>query len=397
MANTPTPGNDIIFGTNGADFIDALGGDDFVYGGAGDDVINGGDGLNKLFGGDGNDLLVGGVDGDVLDGGDGDDSAIGFDGDDLISGGAGNDNLDGGAGNDILEGGEGADILAGGAGKDTFLYHAGDIGQDTIRDFTVGEDTIDLRSITGLKFEDLLIQPDPSGNGVIITALDPTLFSGSIRIANVQTSDLTDQNVLTETACFMRGTLIASPEGEAAVESLAIGDLVMTLDGVARPVKWIGRRAFKRAFIGPRSEASPVLFRQGALGAGLPNRDLRVSAKHAMYFDGAFVRAEDLVNGETIVRDRECELIEYFHVELDTPDVIFANGSATETYANHNSRRMFVNWREYIDLYGGDDAIEPNADGEFDRAYPLVTDGAALRAILAGFTAQDDATFRKAA
>src|SRR6478735_7459349 len=104
MANTPTAGNDILFGTNGADFIDAQAGDDFVYGGGGDDVINGGDGLNKLFGGDGNDL-------------------------------------------------------------------------------TVGEDTIDLRSITGMKFEDLLIQPDPSGNGVIITALDPTQFSGSIRIA----------------------------------------------------------------------------------------------------------------------------------------------------------------------------------------------------------------------
>jgi hypothetical protein len=393
----PTAGNDVLFGTNDPDFFDALEGDDFVYGAGGDDVIYGGDGLNKLFGGEGNDLIVGGIDGDILDGGNGDDTAIGFDGDDLISGGAGDDNLDGGGGNDIIEGGEGADVMAGGAGQDTFLYNAGDIGQDTIRDFVVGEDTIDLRSITGMKFEDLLISPDPSGNGVIITALDPTQFAGSIRIANVQTSDMTAQNVLTEAACFMRGTLIASPEGEVAVEALAIGDLVMTLDGVARPVKWIGRRAFKRAFIGPRSEASPVLIRQGALGAGLPNRDLRVSAKHAMFFDGAFVRAEDLVNGDTIVRDRESELIEYFHVELETPDVIFANGSATETYANHNSRRMFVNWREYIDLYGGDDAIEPNADGEFDRAYPLVTDGAALRAILARFAPQDDLDFRKAA
>ena len=41
--------------------------------------------------------------------------------------------------------------------------------------------------------------------------------------------------------CFMPGTMIATPDGEASVESLAIGDLVKTTDGPAVPVRWIGR------------------------------------------------------------------------------------------------------------------------------------------------------------
>jgi Ca2+-binding RTX toxin-like protein len=69
-------------------------------------------------------------------------------GSDYISGGAGNDTLDGGIGNDILIGGEGDDILFGGAGADTFVWQAGDIGNDVIRDFNIGEgDQIDLRDL----------------------------------------------------------------------------------------------------------------------------------------------------------------------------------------------------------------------------------------------------------
>jgi hypothetical protein len=398
MADTPTAGDDLLIATDPlGEFIYALEGDDTVVGGIGNDTILGGDGANNLFGGGGSDLIIGGADGDILDGGAGKDSVYGAGGEDVLFGGDDDDDLFGGAGDDILEGGDGNDILIGGAGADSYVYRTSDIGQDIIRDFVVGEDTIDLRSVTGLEYDDLLITQ--SGPDVIITAKDGELFTGSIVITGASVSDFTPDNVRTNSACFMRGTLIATPDGEALVESLTIGDLVSTLDGVARPVKWIGRRAFKRAFVGPRSEASPVCITKGALGSGLPHSDLYVSAKHAMFFDGAFVRAEDLVNDTTILRDRECETIEYFHVELDTSDVIFANGSATETFANHNSRRMFVNWQEYVDLYGGEDAMEPNADGEFDRSYPLVTEGEALKAIVARFAGPlaDETPCRKAA
>jgi hypothetical protein len=68
-----------------------------------------------------------------------------------LVGGGGIDTLIGEAGDDILVGGEGADTLTGGGGMDTFLYTDDDIGADTIVDFVLGTDTIDLDAlITGL-------------------------------------------------------------------------------------------------------------------------------------------------------------------------------------------------------------------------------------------------------
>ncbi len=75
----------------------------------------------------GNILLSGGDDAEVLVGGDG------------------NDVIDGGAGDDLINGGAGNDQLTGGAGKDTFVFEFFDPGVDTITDFKVGEDTIEIR------------------------------------------------------------------------------------------------------------------------------------------------------------------------------------------------------------------------------------------------------------
>ncbi|MRJ24114.1 type I secretion C-terminal target domain-containing protein, partial [Pseudomonas haemolytica] len=88
---------------------------------------------------DGNDTLLGGS---------GDDILFGQGGNDFLDGGKGNDILLGGTGNDTLIGGQGNDILIGGSGADTFVWKAGDIGNDVIKDFKASEgDRIDLRDL----------------------------------------------------------------------------------------------------------------------------------------------------------------------------------------------------------------------------------------------------------
>ena len=62
---------------------------------------------------------------------------------DQLSGGAGNDRLSGGAGRDILSDGAGEDVLTGGADADIFVMTA-DGADDTIMDFEIGVDRIDL-------------------------------------------------------------------------------------------------------------------------------------------------------------------------------------------------------------------------------------------------------------
>ena len=92
--------------------------------------------------------LIGGDIGVTLTSGSGNDRIVGGDSGDVLVGGDGNDVLMGGAGADSLEGGLGSDILTGGAGDDVFVWHEISAGAtDTITDFTVAEDKIDLRDV----------------------------------------------------------------------------------------------------------------------------------------------------------------------------------------------------------------------------------------------------------
>ncbi len=96
--NTPTSGDDVLYGTPSGDTLDAGAGNDTVLGLAGNDVI---------LGGEGNDLILGG------------------DGNDVLDGGAGNDVIYGGWGDDVLTGGAGYDELYGEWGGDTYMYQLG--------------------------------------------------------------------------------------------------------------------------------------------------------------------------------------------------------------------------------------------------------------------------------
>lgn len=125
----------------GTDTIQNIG---HVIGSAQGDVITGDDLFNYLIGNAGNDVLDGGIKDDVLRGGAGNDTVIGS---------RGWDKLYGGKGNDTLIGGIGRDDMTGGADSDTFVFNSIDEGSairqnaDLIRDFTRGEDKIDLSAI----------------------------------------------------------------------------------------------------------------------------------------------------------------------------------------------------------------------------------------------------------
>jgi hypothetical protein len=96
------------------------------------------------------DILLGGAIG-VTSGSDAD-TLNGGDGNDHLNGGYGNDTLNGGAGNDLLKGRFGDDSLTGGDGADTLYYHIQEVqgkflsadGNDTMTDFTIGTDIIQL-------------------------------------------------------------------------------------------------------------------------------------------------------------------------------------------------------------------------------------------------------------
>ncbi len=152
-------------------------------------------------------------------------------------------------------------------------------------------------------------------------------------------------------ACFTPATLIQTPSGEVQAGELQIGDEVVTVEGNTKPIIWIGRRSYAGRFLARQRHLLPIRFRAGALGEGLPRRDLLVSPNHSMFIDGVLVPAECLVNGSTITQEAHLDRVDYVHIELAAHDIILAEGSPTETFIDDDSRNAFSNAAEFARLY----------------------------------------------
>jgi hypothetical protein len=174
----------------------------------------------------------------------------------------------------------------------------------------------------------------------------------SFRVADGGSVVFNSNLVLSSTApvCFARGTCIATPDGDAAIEDLNKGDLVLTASGNSRPVVWIGhRRADCSRHPDPR-RVWPILIQAAAFGPGLPARDLRVSPQHGIFAEGVLIPAKVLVNGTTI-RQEKVASIEYFHVELESHDILLADGLPAESYLDAGDRSSFENGGSPVALY----------------------------------------------
>jgi hypothetical protein len=166
--------------------------------------------------------------------------------------------------------------------------------------------------------------------------------------------------------CFLAGTRIRTPRGEVPIERLQIGDLVTTVTGASKPIKWIGRMRFTRqrgeAW---RTDVVPVKISRFALSAETPHDDLYLSPAHALYINGVLVAAKDLVNGRSITQHYSgpSNVFQYYHVELSNHDVIFAEGAAAETLqGSRSNRQSFDNADEYERMYAaGGSCMAPYA------------------------------------
>jgi autotransporter passenger strand-loop-strand repeat protein len=158
-----------------------------------------------------------------------------------------------------------------------------------------------------------------------------TLDATGLVLANFQASnDITGGTDITY-QCFRAGTRIATPAGEAEVQTLRAGDLVRLAGGGVAPVRWVGRQTVARRFADPL-RAQPVRIAAGALGEGLPARDLLLSPGHALALDGVLAQAGALENGGTIARAPMPERFEYWHIELDAHALLLAEGVAVESW-----------------------------------------------------------------
>jgi hypothetical protein len=131
------------------------------------------------------------------------------------------------------------------------------------------------------------------------------------------------------TQCFLRGTRILTTNGEIRVETLRAGDRVVTVRNERLPIKCIRRHLVAD------NDASqhPIRVSRFALDETSPRADLYLSPGHALYLDGVLIPVGEIINGKTIVPavPNGIDAVEYFHIELDTHEVVFAEGAPVET------------------------------------------------------------------
>lgn len=363
-----------------ADRVDGIGGNDTIRGLSADDTLIGGDGNDSLLGGSDDDSLVGGAGADTLVGGTDENVLDGGDDADLLLGGTVADTIMGGAGNDTISGGSGDNLMSGGAGNDIFV----DVPNNGRQYFDGTGGGIDSVFVDG-NYETYYSTVEGANTVNIGGQVLPYNFriSGAgfdMYFNNFNGNAYFEDGDIIPIVCFAEGTMIMTPEGERAVETLRAGDAVVTAGGQGAPVKpvrWVGHRSVDLDTHPRPLDVSPILVLPGALGAGVPHRPLRVSPEHGLLVDGALVAAGLLVDGSHIIRLPARGRITWFHVELDAHDLLVSEGAATESYLDMGNRHAFAN-AGTITMLHPDFSTAPATTATSCR--PRITDGATLDA-----------------
>src|SRR3954452_15037006 len=156
-------------------------------------------------------------------------------------------------------------------------------------------------------------------------------------------------------SCFLKGTKISTPSGDRLVQDLRTGDEVQTLAG-RKTIKWIGYNKFtKEEGRAWQDSVLPIRLARFAIDDHTPYRDLYLSPLHCVFFNEALIPVMYLINETSIAQGTPSQMsaIEYYHVELDTHEVIYAEGALVESYDGTN-RDNFSNFIEYERLYGAE-------------------------------------------
>ncbi|PJE26022.1 type I secretion protein [Pseudooceanicola antarcticus] len=372
--DTITGGRDAdeIYGGHGSDSIDGNSGDDVIDASASTssmdyanepdatdpvptndmDVVRGGRGNDSITTGDDDDVLYGGSGDDTLDAGIDEDTIYGGRGADVILAGSGDDSVEGASGDDAISTGTGADEVLGAAGDDTItndeddqadqIYGGG--GRDVITGAGIG-DFID-GGASGDDYDTLdLTSAAPTGGHIKINYTSPDKEDGEVEYYDAGNNYLgksTFADIENIVPCFTPGTLIATPRGEVRVEELQEGDRVITRDNGMQEIRWIGTRNLRGGELMKARHLQPVLIRRGALGRGLPERDMVVSPNHrmlinndktALYFEDreVLVSAKHLTGLDGIER-LETERTTYIHFLFEQHEVVLSDGAWSESF-----------------------------------------------------------------
>lgn len=140
--------------------------------------------------------------------------------------------------------------------------------------------------------------------------------------------------------CFTRDTLILTDTGERPIQSLQIGDQVMTKDAGLQPIRWIGNRRFAN-MDRSHTHLQPIMIKAHAFGPNVPAQDTKLSPNHAilndswkntLYFaqDEVLALVKGLTNSDFVHGCTDCD-VTYYHILLDQHELVLSNGMWAES------------------------------------------------------------------
>ncbi len=242
--------------------------------------------------------------------------------------------LAGGSDDDVISiSGSSVDNIRMGSGNDTLNF----FNTTVTNDIAGGQGTDALNLPVGT-----VITDDTFGTITVEDGVGYSVSSGTFTLPSGTTVTYSAFESGSGIPCFTRDTLIATPHGPAPIQTLQTGDLIPTLGQGLHPIRWIGRRGFDRAALLDNHRLWPVRILAGALGGGLPVRDLLVSRQHRMLVQSriaermfgateVLIPAIKLTALPGIYVDETVERVEYFHLLFDCHQVIFAEDAPTES------------------------------------------------------------------
>lgn len=180
----------------------------------------------------------------------------------------------------------------------------------------------------------MLMRDTPNGPQSHVLPLSPLRPDTEYELVGTDTAAAPERFADIASVSFLAGTHLTLAGGrQVPVEDLVPGDLLLTRDHGAQPIRWIGMQT-RRA----TGAAAPVRLTAGTLNT---SRDLRLSPHHRLFIwqrldelgtgrAEVMVKAELLVNGTTVLRDPG-GYVDTYQIVFDGHEIIFAEGIAVES------------------------------------------------------------------
>lgn len=140
--------------------------------------------------------------------------------------------------------------------------------------------------------------------------------------------------------CFTPGNMIETPDGLRDVDDLEVGDLVMTKDHGAQPIRWVYKRLLTASWFAKNPDLVPVQIAMGALGHNTPSKDTTISPGHMFMLnatDTDGTQTEVLVPANQLVKSGAAKRLAgaattYIHIMFDRHEIVRADGAWSESF-----------------------------------------------------------------